>query len=596
MVVRTRRQEQEDNRITKWWCKLGLVVSWFVGFGAALGGGICLYIELRDGNAVFFSLEHTWREVLPLGLNVVGRLQREHRVLLRLLTMCIVTLLNDSMGYVHNCSLRWSLQREGKLDFNSNLRLLTSARDSRPNAWYSNLIYLTGIVVAYSSTSLIFLSLNPQLAQVLNDNYKSSSGVLGEIHINAIALIAFGVGLLAQAIITTWAFLKTDIPTWSSNPLDVARECMDEHEPNRISLRPGRCMMGVHQAGEPAQNCYPRQKQRRMFTAHHTVRWVFFLLWTLPLLGGLWGGIIYVVILKGNNHGVLGRSWTFLPVFTGYTDSHCPASACTDGTSILNIGWTASNGAPGTLGSIALVTAFQAVVTVSLHCAELIVNLSRDEVLYRKLIGPKGTNGHYNSIIAACTSWQTIVLFVFKAGVHWMFGLAINLSFRLGVNMYPPQIFYFAGFSFLVALFGTYLAFRRPRGYLPAAYGHIQTMADIIDEWADSGCMFWGQKADGFQSGLSFAGTSTRWLKEPSEDRLYGGALLLTPTQLEYQLGYQAGSAQNLPSPERNYSRGHKEIRTISRQSYRSQECASPYGHRNTSGSDGTVPLMSMRF
>ncbi len=62
------------------------------------------------------------------------------------------------MGYIHTVSLRWSLQREGKLDFNSNLRLLTSSRKSWPNAWYCNMIFLCGIVLSYSSTSLIFLA------------------------------------------------------------------------------------------------------------------------------------------------------------------------------------------------------------------------------------------------------------------------------------------------------------------------------------------------------------------------------------------------------------------------------------------------------
>jgi len=458
-----------------------------------------------------------------------------------------VTLLNDSMGYIHTVSLRWSLQREGKLDFNSNLRLLTSSKYSRPNAWYSNAIYLTGIVLAYAATSLIFLSLNPQLAEILHDGYAGGSTNESEIHVNAIALVTFGVGLLAQAFITTWAFVATDMPTWSSNPLDVVRECMNENEGHRVSHRPGRCMMSVHMALEDRRNCQPISRQRPMFTAHHTVRRVFFLLLALPPLGGLWGGVIYALILRGDVHGVLGRSWAFLPVFTGYTDSNCRAHTCTDGTSILNVGWSAYSGAPGTVGSIFLITAFQAVVTLSLHCAELIVNLSRDEAVYRKLIGPKGTNGHYNSIVAACTSWQTILLFSFKAGVHWMFGLAINLSFRLGVNMYPPQIFYFTGFALALALFGTYLAFRRPTGPLPASYGHIQTIADIIDEWSDTGSMFWGHKADGQGVGEpSYAGTSTRYLKQPSKTRLYGGRPLISREELQWRLGYEAGSQQNL--------------------------------------------------
>jgi hypothetical protein len=94
-----------------------------------------------------------------------------------------------------------------------------------------------------------------------------------------------------------------------------------------------------------------------------------------------------------------------------------------------------------------------------------------------------GADPRRNSIIAAMTSWQTIILLISKALCHWLFGLAINVSWGLGVNMYPPQICYLTGFTFLVAIFATYVAFRRPKGCLPATYGHLQTMADIVDEF-----------------------------------------------------------------------------------------------------------------
>lgn len=178
-----------------------------------------------------------------------------------------VTLLNDSMGYIHTCSLRWSLHREGKLDFNSNLRLLTSAKHNRPNSLIPNVIYLIGIVLSYGSTSLIFLSLNPELARLLGKQY--ASGDTDGVHINSIALFTLGGGFLLQAIITNWALAQTDIPTWSSNPLDVARACIVyEHDGHRVEQRIGRCMMDVHMAMEDARPCRPRPKQRPMITAH----------------------------------------------------------------------------------------------------------------------------------------------------------------------------------------------------------------------------------------------------------------------------------------------------------------------------------------
>ena len=420
------------------------------------------------------------------------------------------------MGYVHSCSLRWSLQREGKLDFNSNLRLLTAPKHSRPNGLIPNAVYLTGIVLSYGSTSLIFLSLNPELARLLGRPVDSADA--DGVHINAVALITLGAGFVLQAIITNWALVETNIPTWSSNPLDVARACaVDEHDGHRVEPRIGRCMMSVHLAKEDARACRPLRWQRPMITGHPRVTRILILLWALPILTGIWGGGVYGYLLRGTRNGVFGRSWSLLPIFTGSTDSDCSTHQCTDGTSVLNVSWSASNGAAGTVGAVFLILAFQSTVTLSLHCAELIVNLCRDEKVYRTLIGPRGTNGHYNSISAAFTSWQTLFLFALKAGVHWMFGLAINLQFQLGVNMYPPQIFYFGAFTLAAAIFGLLLSVWRPKGYLPASYGHIQTIVDVVDEWADSGCMFWGEKYPGY------TGTSTHRLEQPHKEALYGG-------------------------------------------------------------------------
>jgi hypothetical protein len=390
-----------------------------------------------------------------------------------------------------------------------------------------NAVYLTGIVLSYGSTSLIFLSLNPELARLLGKTYDSDD--INGVHINPVALFTLGGGFILQAIITNWALVETNIPTWSSNPLDVARACtVDEHDGHRVEPRIGRCMMSVHLAKEDAKCCKPRPKQKPMITAHPHVTRILILLWILPILSGIWGSGVYGYLVKGSQNGVFGRSWSLLPIFTGRTDSNCSTRQCTDGTSVVNVGWTV-NGAAGVVGAVFLIMAFQSVVTLSLHCAELIVNLSRDEKVYRGLLGPRGTNNHHNSVVAAFTSWQTLFLFALKAGVHWMFGLAINLQFQLGVNMHPPQIFYFSAFSLAAAIFGLLLSVWRPAGYLPAAYGHIQTIADVVDEWADSGAMFWGEKKAG---NPGYTGTSTHRLRQPNENMWYGGQQEHRPSQI----------------------------------------------------------------
>lgn len=66
------KQRHDDSAFTRRWCVFGLIMSWLVGIGALLAGVICLYLEIRDGAAPYIALSHIWREVLPLGLNILG--------------------------------------------------------------------------------------------------------------------------------------------------------------------------------------------------------------------------------------------------------------------------------------------------------------------------------------------------------------------------------------------------------------------------------------------------------------------------------------------------------------------------------------------
>jgi hypothetical protein len=54
---------------------------------------------------------------------------------------------------------------------------------------------------------------------------------------------------------------------------------------------------------------------------------------------------------------------------------------------------------------------------------------------------------------------------------------------------------YLSAALLLLAAGNTYIATRQPRGCQPAAYGHLQTLADLIDDW--SPVMWWGHKGDG---------------------------------------------------------------------------------------------------
>lgn len=68
----------------------------------------------------------------------------------------IVTLCTESIGFVHNISLRSALASESRLRFNTNLRLLTAARGwCNPNGALLNSISAVLLIISYSSASFV---------------------------------------------------------------------------------------------------------------------------------------------------------------------------------------------------------------------------------------------------------------------------------------------------------------------------------------------------------------------------------------------------------------------------------------------------------
>jgi len=121
---------------TRTCCILGLALCWACGLAIA-SFGIVVYHPGRYSDALSnWHLTDTTIEIIPLAINV------------------LVTLLVESSGFIHTASLRWALLRDNKLEFNSNLRLFTSSRASKPNRWYANALMLICIAFAYTSSSL----------------------------------------------------------------------------------------------------------------------------------------------------------------------------------------------------------------------------------------------------------------------------------------------------------------------------------------------------------------------------------------------------------------------------------------------------------
>jgi hypothetical protein len=139
------------------------------------------------------------------------------------------------------------------------------------------------------------------------------------------------------------------------------------------------------------------------------------------------------------------------------------------------------------VGLLAVVCVLQAFITLSLHCAELLVNMIRDELMWRRA----GTRGHprpgYNAFFATITSIPAATLFALRPVLHWVYGLAVSPYFSTGVLVRVPQNYYLSIGACALASFVSVCVFWRPSGPQPAAFGHIQTLVNLIDEWPRNG-------------------------------------------------------------------------------------------------------------
>lgn len=90
-----------------------------------------------------------------------------------------------------------------------------------------------------------------------------------------------------------------------------------------------------------------------------------------------------------------------------------------------------------------------------------------------------------------------------------------------GVFIMCPQLVYLTSTWAVLLIFIGYIAFRKPRGPLPATYGHLQTLTNLVDEWHK--VMFWGHKSEA-ENGICHAGTSDKPLPEVRMDAFYKGA------------------------------------------------------------------------
>jgi hypothetical protein len=455
-------------------CYVGLIFSTIVAIAFIVLGCV------SKGSQKSFELTAISLHLVPLSINVV------------------ITACTECLGLIHGTSLKWALFSEGGLEFNANLRLFSFCRNSWPHSRTINFVYLLGLALCYAASGTVLVPAPAgDMPYVLT---RSGPACIGG-------------ALLTLCIICFWSMMATRIPTWSSSPLMVlAAAQMDG-----LEAREGRCMRSVHDRSLPAEPVHPQKSQRSANAAHHQVRNVllamsislgalllwFAITWWNTCATSACGRVdselpIYWSLFPSNGNGEMGAAVT--PYVEVYFFTSVPGGCngndpeCSRDVIIFT----------QTLFTVAL----QSFITVGLHCAELQITLSRDEAVWRTVATPGGSDSNYSTTRAAITSWQSVILLVCKPVIHWIYGVVMYISYN-GLIMYPEQILYLAIFWSLLLGFVSFVSLRKPKGPLPATYGHLQTLADLIDEW--SGTMYWGHKGDEVGSDeVCHAGTSSQ--------------------------------------------------------------------------------------
>ena len=452
-------------------CLIGLAVVSLCGAGSFIAGLI-----VCSKPTIQFRATRFVRDLLPLIINI------------------LLTVGTEVLGFVHATTLKWALFHEGRLNFNANLRLLTSSSTSAPNSAYSNALYLIALAVCYASCPLILVTNNTTY-----DNDDALEDQAMRV-LSGPALLCLGGSLLIMCAICVWSLYVSDSLVWSSCPLATLALAIESGQPRRL----GRAMMSVESKDMPATGQKPTNRQCSAYSACKQVRWV---------VVGLVSVLLFLIIKTTVTFAITPNAFPAMPGW-----GMVPVTSTPDTVLNIFIADARDKGrspAVGLLCGLLITAGFQSILTIGMHCAELQITLARDEKIWRSISSNAGRSTRSESPLRLrIGSWESITLIIFVPVIHWQYGLAVTVDYLGQVHFYVPQMCYLTMMWALFLGFALSISLRRPRGPLPATYGHVQCMLDLTDEWANH--IFWGDKGH-YKLGdvLRTAGTADTKLPEP---------------------------------------------------------------------------------
>jgi hypothetical protein len=365
-----------------------------------------IYVAFHNGTIDDVALPPSWRHTSfhpspTVYTGVIATLHTGSSVKTEFLSFSMnlaVTACTEAIGFMHSITLKSALSAESRLHSNTNLRLLTAARENpwtNPNGTLFNAIMAVLLIVSYVSSTLVFI---PFQSDVVEDSLHDWWFTC----IFAPPVLILGIVIMLQAIIAMAGLYHTRVLTWSSSPLDTASALLHD---GKLTHCPGRCMHNVTDSTLYLGPRPPSERQPSAWESHPGIKKIIIMLWCLVLGSAAWFCIVAIIWEKelGKIYGPVVNSWSILPnddtnglLWSDVVDP--------------NHGYSATSW----LFMLGIFIVIQGGMTLGLHCSEVIANVARDEMIWRRATSEVGTKPITNPILAVFMNWPSVGLLIAK--------------------------------------------------------------------------------------------------------------------------------------------------------------------------------------
>ena len=534
---------------------VGLILAWSTAI-TALSTGILILgsptvnvPEYLIGKLVMVGpTPYTWLDVdCYLAGHRVFKVNESTMVALPLLIQSFITIISGCLDSIHSTTLRWALWHEGRLRYNSNLRLFTSSKWNGPNKWPVNVISIIGLVLAYGGASVLTFPVTViGIITWVEDKFRTNVDIgnlqdTTGIDFNGWGLVGVGTGLLLQSIISTWALLDSAyVGTWNGNPLATARACKIIQDTirdplqstSRLSLPPSQFHSEIellpsprHRSDQPdLRISFPLSIQPSALSACPPTRKLTNTLWVISaLLALLTLSIPIRASLPDASRTLLGPTTSvyFVGEYSGHSTPWYTFQFFGLVEAMYNKNPFVSR---SEYVGLLIQCAVLALPMLGLHIAGLLVQMQRDEKIWRGA-STDGVNPDGSLILQGLRTWETWVIFIVKALVPWLFGFGVSCNRNIFFATIPMVVM--AALFLILAGFVEWIVRRKPTGTQPAAYGDVRVLGELVDDWGHER-IFWGDRrvynrGVGMEAEVRLAGTAGERLADVREGVRYVG-------------------------------------------------------------------------